>query len=503
MTSSAAHPGCQNSKPPIVIRQGRLANQQGCPDTHFCPAPPSAEDEALIESPEHELFIVATGGRSRLPGHPFTPHVSPVRRSGHPAPAAPSTQLEVSGRAMHVGNGLRLEGTASSPAAPPAAAPTTAFPPPHHVMRRWKQQRQELQQRQQPQQQQQAARVRWRAAAAARDEAEEEGELVLPEEATFGEMPPLRYPGGERPSLPPSLSPWDHPSRSPPPTPGRLPAPPPSLPSLLSAPTPPGAHLPQPAQHDSVGCRVLSADGMASGGAPASLPGPLRHSRNTAARAALCGRQSVPLGCWMRACTRSWGLSLPRGAPHCTFQRRRQRASSPHPSSPSPFGHANLTHHCPIRPRALSSPRLLFHPLFEGFNPFWVHNARLDAPDAKPTLPPTPPCMCPPTHPPTPGYTPFEFIEFSDIPMRHEISVLVAAPVAKCFDLWADRLNWLYWFEDFIDEMGFHEEDPSLVSMYLWYRWGECVWRGRTGTSGTTGPAGVRGGGLVPLVFLG
>eukprot|EP00887_Chlorella_sp_A99_P007333 scaffold2.g7333.t1 len=69
------------------------------------------------------------------------------------------------------------------------------------------------------------------------------------------------------------------------------------------------------------------------------------------------------------------------------------------------------------------------------------------------------------------GYTPFEYIEFSDVPLRHEVSVYVDAPVEKVYGCWADRLNWLYWFEDFIDEMGFHEEDPSLVSMYLWYRW--------------------------------
>lgn len=114
--------------------------------------------------------------------------------------------------------------------------------------------------------------------------------------------------------------------------------------------------------------------------------------------------------------------------------------------------------------------------------------------------------------------------------------MFVAAPVDKAYDCWSDRLNWLYWceprcpaghrlppmrrsckaadvpggrrlpatpllcssahhadtsllplfvalshrFEDFIDEMGFHEEDPSLVSMYLWYRWGERLGGGRS-----------------------
>jgi len=73
------------------------------------------------------------------------------------------------------------------------------------------------------------------------------------------------------------------------------------------------------------------------------------------------------------------------------------------------------------------------------------------------------------------GYTPFEFIEFTDIPLKHEVSVWVDRPVADCYKVWHNRLNWMQWFT-MIDEVGFHEEEPSYMSMYLWYRWGEfCI----------------------------
>ena len=51
------------------------------------------------------------------------------------------------------------------------------------------------------------------------------------------------------------------------------------------------------------------------------------------------------------------------------------------------------------------------------------------------------------------GYTPFEFISFSDIVLRHEVVQRVEAPVAKCFQIWKDRFNWLQWF-DMIEEVG-------------------------------------------------
>ena len=68
------------------------------------------------------------------------------------------------------------------------------------------------------------------------------------------------------------------------------------------------------------------------------------------------------------------------------------------------------------------------------------------------------------------GYTPFEFIEFTNIPMKHEVTVRVERPISDCYKVWDSRLNWMQWF-DMIDEIGFHEEEPSYMSMYMWYRW--------------------------------
>lgn len=43
------------------------------------------------------------------------------------------------------------------------------------------------------------------------------------------------------------------------------------------------------------------------------------------------------------------------------------------------------------------------------------------------------------------GYTPFEFITFSDEVLRHEVALRVDAPVSKCFQIWSDRFNWMQW----------------------------------------------------------
>jgi hypothetical protein len=70
------------------------------------------------------------------------------------------------------------------------------------------------------------------------------------------------------------------------------------------------------------------------------------------------------------------------------------------------------------------------------------------------------------------GYTPFEFIDFTDIAMKHEVSIWVDRSIEDAYRVWDNRLNWMQWF-DMIDEVGFHEEHPSYISMYLWYRWGK------------------------------
>ena len=68
------------------------------------------------------------------------------------------------------------------------------------------------------------------------------------------------------------------------------------------------------------------------------------------------------------------------------------------------------------------------------------------------------------------GFTPFEFIEWTNIPMKHEVTIAVDRPIGDCYKVWESRINWLQWF-DMIDEVGFHEEEPSYMSMYMWYRW--------------------------------
>ncbi|KAK2079286.1 hypothetical protein QBZ16_002977 [Prototheca wickerhamii] len=68
------------------------------------------------------------------------------------------------------------------------------------------------------------------------------------------------------------------------------------------------------------------------------------------------------------------------------------------------------------------------------------------------------------------AYTPFELIDYCEDGLRHEIKMVVDAPIEKCFAIWSDRLNWLQWF-DMIEEVGFHEDDPGLVSAFYMYRW--------------------------------
>jgi len=67
-------------------------------------------------------------------------------------------------------------------------------------------------------------------------------------------------------------------------------------------------------------------------------------------------------------------------------------------------------------------------------------------------------------------FTPFEFIEWTNVTMKHEVTIAVDRPIGDCYKVWESRINWLQWF-DMIDEVGFHEEEPSYMSMYMWYRW--------------------------------
>ena len=51
-----------------------------------------------------------------------------------------------------------------------------------------------------------------------------------------------------------------------------------------------------------------------------------------------------------------------------------------------------------------------------------------------------------------PGLTPWQFVDISEEQIKHEITVQVEAPLQVCYDVWADRLNYLEWF-DLISEV--------------------------------------------------
>ncbi|BDA47792.1 hypothetical protein COCOBI_11-0490 [Coccomyxa sp. Obi] len=71
-----------------------------------------------------------------------------------------------------------------------------------------------------------------------------------------------------------------------------------------------------------------------------------------------------------------------------------------------------------------------------------------------------------------PGYTPFEYITFTDELIQHTLTVQVDAPVSKVYRIWANRLNYNEWF-DLIGQMVLHTEDPDYASYFLFYKWGQ------------------------------
>ncbi|KAK9835807.1 hypothetical protein WJX74_008389 [Apatococcus lobatus] len=73
------------------------------------------------------------------------------------------------------------------------------------------------------------------------------------------------------------------------------------------------------------------------------------------------------------------------------------------------------------------------------------------------------------------GYTPFEFLSFkgdSSSEIDHHRVIQVDAPLAKCWQCWADRLNYCEWF-DLINQLVFHTEDENLASYFMFYRFGK------------------------------
>ncbi len=157
------------------------------------------------------------------------------------------------------------------------------------------------------------------------------------------------------------------------------------------------------------------------------------------------GRLSAGVGAAAapRALPRALGRAARWVLPHSTRRRLQTRA----PRSRPPAASARSRRAAPPPPRAAAELADASETVLEDFE-----GRRTDRGDR--------------------GYTPFEYIEFTRVPVKHEVTAVVARGVAECYRAWADRLNWMAWFDE-IDEVGFHEEEPTFVSMYLWYRWGE------------------------------
>ncbi|PSC70811.1 cyclase dehydrase [Micractinium conductrix] len=73
------------------------------------------------------------------------------------------------------------------------------------------------------------------------------------------------------------------------------------------------------------------------------------------------------------------------------------------------------------------------------------------------------------------GYTPYEFIDFTDINLKHEVVTRVDKPISEVYALWEDRLNWPSWFT-MIEEVGFQEGEEDLCALNMWYRWAMTPW---------------------------
>lgn len=111
------------------------------------------------------------------------------------------------------------------------------------------------------------------------------------------------------------------------------------------------------------------------------------------------------------------------------------------------------------------------------------------------------------------GYTPFEYITWTDELIEHTLSIQVCkqvplhtpdtqltvshsgqahtplllpdidwglhmcccqvdAPLSKVWRVWSNRMNYNEWF-DLIGQVVLHTEDPDYASYFLFYKWGE------------------------------
>lgn len=69
------------------------------------------------------------------------------------------------------------------------------------------------------------------------------------------------------------------------------------------------------------------------------------------------------------------------------------------------------------------------------------------------------------------GYTPFEYVDFTEEDVLHEVQVRVRRPRAHVFEVWADRLNYGEWFS-LLGQAVLHADAPELASYFIFYRWG-------------------------------
>ena len=69
------------------------------------------------------------------------------------------------------------------------------------------------------------------------------------------------------------------------------------------------------------------------------------------------------------------------------------------------------------------------------------------------------------------GYTPFEYVDFTDEDVLHEVQLRVRKPRAHVFEVWADRLNYGEWFS-LLGQAVLHADSPELASYFVFYRWG-------------------------------
>jgi hypothetical protein len=70
------------------------------------------------------------------------------------------------------------------------------------------------------------------------------------------------------------------------------------------------------------------------------------------------------------------------------------------------------------------------------------------------------------------GYTPFEYVDFTDEDVLHEVQVTVDKPREHVFEVWADRLNYGEWFS-LLGQAVLHADSPELASYFVFYKWGQ------------------------------